>query len=156
MRRKRGDNNPHERASWDVHAEWEVTSIQHWHMFKYCDIETLTYEVSGMINFKDLLGGSVRVGNPRAVDDQTFELEFPTLFALMAVTIDEDGKVRKGCSLTIVCEDGVVKAGLNERNYELSLWTSSEDLGGVFVALERACCETPPRWRKKTWDARKK
>lgn len=143
-------------APWDMHAEADETCIQYWNIWRWANDSSHYLEILSMPKFSDLLGGAARKGQAQAVEDPTFMQEFPSLFALMAVLVDDDGKPRQGCSLTIVCEDGVVKAGLNERNHELSLWTSAETLGGVFAALEEAIGEHPPRWRRKTWDGRKR
>ncbi len=139
---------------WDVHAESDVTCIQYWMMFRYARDDDHFLEVLGMPNFKDILGGASQISKDVAVDDDEFRERFPTLYALMAVLRDDDGKPRRGCSLTIVAEDGVVKLGLNERNHKLSLWTSSETLLGAFTAIEEACNERPPRWRKSEWEGK--
>jgi len=108
-----------------------------------------------MGSFKDVLGGHGNVDPLLAVDDAKFREEFPVLFMLMSSKIDDDQKPRLTCTMTIVCEDGVVKCGINERNLSLSLWTSSESLGGCFCALEEALGERPVPWRRSNWKGRK-
>lgn len=104
--------------------------------------------------FSDVLGGAKPAAIGRAVDDPDFEKQFPTLHMLMAHTSDDEGKARITCTLTVVCEDGMVKCGINERNHHLSLWTASTTLGGAFAALEEALAERPVKWRKVTWRGR--
>ena len=107
-----------------------------------------------MASFKDLIGGKAESEQGRAVDDPAFEGQFPTLFFLMVHTTDDEGKPRLPCTLTIVCEDGQVKCGINERNHHLSLWTSCGGLGAVFASLEEALSERPVKWRKVQWKGR--
>lgn len=102
----------------------------------------------GMDSFADIFGGVVRPEGAPALDDDGTGAKFPSLFRLMTVTKLEDGKRRLPCTLTIVCEDGMVKAGLRERTYGLSLWTSCGSIGGVFAALEEKINERPAQWRK--------
>lgn len=104
-----------------------------------------------MASFKELMNGQGQVSTGMAVDDPDFGQLFPQLYVLLAKTVDDDGKPRIPCTLTIVCEDGQVKCGVNERNYHLALWTSSGSLGGAFQSIEEALCQRPVPWRKTTW-----
>lgn len=104
-----------------------------------------------MASFKELLNGQGKTVGEMAVEDPQFGELFPQLYVLMAKNTDDDGKPRIPCTLTIVCEDGQVKCGVNERNYHLALWTSSATLGGAFQSLEEALAQRPVPWRKTTW-----
>lgn len=107
-----------------------------------------------MGTFKELFNGVGSSSTELAVEDGDFARQFPSLHHLMCVIKDDEGKKREVCSLTIVCEDGQVKAGVNERNHHLSLWVSAGSLGGVFAALEGALSERPVAWRKAIWKGR--
>ena|ERR1039457_1111512 len=111
-------------------------------------------EYMQMGRFHDVFNGQSKAGAVTAVNDADFEKQFPTLAALMTLQVDDDQQPRKVCTLTIVCEDGQVKAGINERDRGLSLWTSSQTLGGVFAALEEALGQRPVAWRKVMWKGR--
>lgn len=111
-------------------------------------------EYLNMGSFKELLGTHNAPDSTVAVDDLEFQKQFPLLFLLLASRLDDDNKPRLTCTLTIVCEDGQVKCGINERNMNLSLWTSSERVGGVFAALEEALSERPVKWRRSNWKSR--
>ena len=125
-------------------------------MWKYSTSPSHFLEALNMGVFSDQFSSVTRKGAVTAVEDLQFQQNFPVLYAMMAVLVDDDGKPRQGCTLTLVCEDGMVKLGLNERNHELSLWTSSESLSGAFTVMEEALNERPPRWRKKSWDGKRK
>lgn len=104
-----------------------------------------------MASFKDIFNGQQNTPGAVAVDDGDFAAQHPVLYQLMAVTVDDDGKKRNVSTVTIVCEQGQVKIGLNERDLMVSLWTSSASLGGAFTALEEALNERPVKWRKVQW-----
>lgn len=108
-----------------------------------------------MATFKDVLNGQTTAKGSPAVDDMQFASQFPVCYMFMALTVDDDGKPRQPATITIVCEQGMVKVGINERNLGLSLWTASATLGGAFGALEEALTERPVRWRKVDWKGRK-
>jgi hypothetical protein len=105
--------------------------------------------------FSDVLGGAKANTTGRTIDDPDFERQYPTLYLLMAHTVDDEGKPRIPATLTVVCEDGQAKVGLNERNHMVSLWTGAGSLGGAFAALEGALSERPVQWRKVTWKGKK-
>jgi hypothetical protein len=102
-----------------------------------------------------MLGGIKPAAAGLAVDDAAFALAFPRLHLMMTSLVDDDGRPRQVCTLTIVCEDGQVKCGINERNHALSLWSGCGTLGGAFAALEEALGERPVAWRKSSWKGRK-
>lgn len=108
-----------------------------------------------MATFKDLLNGTSTTTGAGALDDSNFAELHPNLFLLLTSTKDDEGKLRQTCTVTIVCEDGQAKCGINERNHGLSLWTSCGELAGVFLALEEALEKRPVQWRKVTWKGRK-
>jgi hypothetical protein len=112
-------------------------------------------EFMQMSTFSDILGGAKPTVDGTAIDDAEFQAQFPTVWMLMVKTADDAGKKRQVCTLTIVCEDGQAKVGLNERNEHLSLWTSSRSIGGAFAALEEALGERPVKWRRADWKSRK-
>lgn len=102
----------------------------------------------GMNSFDDIFGVHGKTDDGHAVEDAGTMERFPMLWKLMTWTKDDGGRPRKTCTMTIVCEDGVAKAGLRERDRGLSLWTSSESILGVFAALEEALGAHPVDWRK--------
>ena len=101
--------------------------------------------------FKDVFGSMSQCTGTQAVVDPDFQDKHPILYVLLTSTVDDDGKRRQVCTLNLVCEDGMVKVGLRERDRGMSLWTSSETIDGAFAALDVALAETPSRWRKVDW-----
>lgn len=118
--------------------------------------ESYLQEYMAMGIFTDILGGSAKKAARVELEDEDFEKRFPVLFALMAINKDDEGKDRIPCTITIVCEDGQAKCGINERNHNLSLWISAGSIGGVFAALEEAMGQRPVPWRKVAWKGGKK
>jgi len=104
--------------------------------------------------FDDVFGKPRSEENDTAADDSQFRERYPVLAVMLFDTPVLGKKRRAPATLTIVCEDGVVKAGLRDRDREMSLWVSSETVGGVFAALEEALGERPVRWKKSTWKGR--
>jgi hypothetical protein len=112
-------------------------------------------EYMGMSTFNEIFGGKGAVNKESAADDPEFAERFPTLHLLMTHLQNDTGGPRQVCTLTIVCEDGQVKCGINERNLGLSLWVSAGTIGGVFASLEEALQSRPVAWRRVTWKGRK-
>lgn len=150
-----------------MNVRWRYIPSQGWSLYSpeeaccvlYCwewfDDHTYLHEVMGMAKFDDIFGGAGKAESDLVFEDQSFAEKFPTLYLLLASSEVVNGKRRKTCTLTIVAEDGVVKCGLKERDRNLSLWTSSESVGGVFTALEEALGERPVKWRRVEWHGRK-
>jgi len=123
---------------------WENTLCTLW---EYGTDDQIMEYLMGM-SFKKLFGGTVRRDMETALDDADFLKRWPVLNMLLVNLKDDDGKLRLPCTLTIVCEHGMAKAGLRERNEGLNLWVSSGTIMGVFDALEEAVQADPPQWRR--------
>jgi len=88
----------------------------------------------------------------RAVDarssyvDQAFAGTYPALFEFMTCT-QFDGKPRQTSTVTLVAEDGLFKAMLNDRENNQSLWVTAERHDEVFLVLESTLQAEPVRWR---------
>lgn len=68
----------------------------------------------------------------------------------------EDGEVRETSTVTIVVDDGVLKACLNDRSERRSLWVTSTTVEGLIGALENVLGEGNVGWRAWGPDNRKK
>jgi hypothetical protein len=124
-------------------------ALENW--YEWVGDEVVLQEILGMGVLSDVFGKSVAPAGTGQLEDADFSANFPVLYALMTFIIDDAGKSRQTCTLTLVCEDGAVKAGLRERNHEMSLWVTCRSLGGVFAALEEALGERPVAWKKTAW-----
>jgi hypothetical protein len=102
--------------------------------------------------FEDVFGQTGKVDKDRVLDDGAFQKQFPILYEMMTGTPSIEGKRRRVCTLTLVCEDGMAKGGLKDRDRDLSLWVSAQSLGEVFTALEEALTARPVAWRRITDD----
>lgn len=118
---------------------------------EFIDPEEVIYGVLGMGKFGELFGAAGKPVGEYLVDDPQFAMQYPNLHLVMAAACGDDGKARRGCTLTIVCEAGCAKAGIHDRDHDLSLWVSCSDLGGVFRGLEEALTARPVDWRKVQW-----
>jgi hypothetical protein len=96
----------------------------------------------------DVFGNVRKSGGDRAADDPALSKLFPSLAEMMMATPTKDGKRRTVSTVTLVCEDGVWKAGLRDRDHAVSLWVSGDGLQGALGALEKALTERPVAWRK--------
>lgn len=102
----------------------------------------------GMSEFDDIFGVVGKAQKDTAVDDQKFMEQYPILSALLTKTPTIEGKRRQTATLTIVCEDGMAKAGVRDRDRDVSLWVSAPTVLGTFTALEEALTARPVAWRR--------
>lgn len=101
------------------------------------------------MSIRDLLGRAPQRGNTVQSQDEHLAQRCPRLFELMTSREALDGKEpRQVCTLTIVAEDGVWKAGLRERDCQMSLWISAATCREVFDGLEKALSRDPIEWRR--------
>ncbi len=95
-----------------------------------------------------VLPGASDVASEVDAADDELEIQCPRLFALLTRTRRSDGASRQVCSLTLFTESGQWKACLHERDHDLSLWATSDCLGGLWQTLERRLTEAHADWRK--------
>lgn len=96
---------------------------------------------------KRLKEAKAKRGTSSALADPEWQRSYPELYELMTATVDEDGKARKPCSLTVFVGDGGVKACLNEKNVGLVMFATSATLDGLFGALEGRLGDEEPDWQ---------
>lgn len=104
-------------------------------------------ELFYMSTFEDVFAGArPKKGEPSAIDME-FAAAFPVLNMMLCVTESKPGAPRQTCTLILVCEEGVWKLGLRERDMDLSLWVSGGTHHQALQALEDALNERPVPWR---------
>ena len=117
-------------------------------MYIYFSDDEFLYGVMLMSKVTDAFGQVGRTADGRAATDEGFAQEYPVLFEMLTSQEVIEGKPRKVCTMTVVCEDGQWKTGLRERDRDVSLWVS----GGTYLeslqALEKALNERPVAWRR--------
>jgi hypothetical protein len=151
MRARRADTRrafvsyPNERvfASWVEVLCWQLTD------------EEFLMEYMLMGAFEKMFGKVLVKGAAVAAEDAEFTRRWPCVSLLMTALRDDAGKVRTVATLTVVCEDGSFKAGLKERDQQLSLWRSGETMQGVLDALETALESGTADWKRSEMKSRK-
>lgn len=71
----------------------------------------------------------------------------PAIQEWLTGTAYEDGKPRQTATIMLLAEAGRWKAWVHDRDSRRSAWLSSEGLGDLFVALERALASGVADWR---------
>jgi hypothetical protein len=95
----------------------------------------------------DFVSGSADPG--RAASDPAFEARFPALFEHLSCSRWEDGSPRETSTLMVVCEQGCVKLGLNDRALGRSTWVSADCLDTALQAIEDGLSSGRVDWRVK-------
>jgi hypothetical protein len=138
---------------------------QPWHMRDFdSEVEVLLWRLDyrdempygevSMLKLSAISGQRPASGTPAAVDLGA-ERKFPAIITLLTATVGDDGKARKTSTLTIVCEDGLFKGGIRDREAQASLWRSSKTLDGLLKALEDALVGGEADWRPSETNSRK-
>lgn len=101
------------------------------------------------------LGGAVRGASEPAAVDPALAKAYPVLSEFLTSHEVVDGKPRQTSTLIMVCEEGLFKAGLRERDRDVSLWVSAPTWGGVYQAMEKALNEPQVAWRRSPEDSKR-
>lgn len=120
------------------------------------DSESFLQEYMYMSAFEGVFPDKRTEESDTVLDDLQFAERWPILCSLLTATPVIQGKRRRVATMTWVCEDGVAKAGIKDRDHDLSLWVSSTSILGCLEALEEALTERPVRWRRVTDDRYRK
>jgi hypothetical protein len=107
-----------------------------------------------MLKLSGLVGKRKVAGTP-AAEDAAMGHDFPAIVLLMTATVDDDGKPRQTATLTIVCEDGLWKGGIRDRDANASLWRSGATLKALFESLEAQMQSGQAEWRPNEKQSRK-
>lgn len=78
---------------------------------------------------------------------ERFEGAYPDVWDYLTALVYPDGGRRQSSTLLLCCEDGCVKACLNDRDQSRSLWVSGESLETALEALQRALESGTASWR---------
>lgn len=112
-------------------------------------------EVLHMKTLQEMFSGVRVEAGDSAAADASFEKRYPLVHMLMTATPGKGAVRRQVATLTLVCEDGMFKAGLRDRQNAVSLWVSAETFQGAFDALEVALGLPAIPWRKtQDWNTR--
>jgi len=72
---------------------------------------------------------------------------FPTLWGYLSDLRYEDGSPRQTATLMLLAEQGVVKACLNDRDNDRSVWVSGRGVEEALSVLEAALLAGRAEWR---------
>lgn len=87
-------------------------------------------------------------GQARSREDEAFEEACPALSSYVTKDEFDDHTKRLTSSLTIFCDEGVLKAVLNDREAGESLWVSAPGFMTLIHALEKKLALGDGEWRK--------
>ena len=75
--------------------------------------------------------------------------KFPTVTEFLTLLRWEDGASRESGTVTLMYDDGMAKAAMNDRDGELSCFVSGKTFTALFHAMEKGLVEDSLEWRKK-------
>lgn len=78
-----------------------------------------------------------------------FATAYPTLAAFLSEGTWEDGAPRETGTITLLWEEGLWKAALNNRDASQSAFVSGRTLGALFEAVEKGIYDDELEWRTK-------
>lgn len=85
--------------------------------------------------------------------DAKLQAQYPLLIEHITDEEWDDGTSRERSTITIICEGGLMKVSLNDRELERSLWRSGMTLQEALGSLEKALGSSKADWRP--WPGRK-
>lgn len=93
----------------------------------------------------------VASGEPRRTPGQASEdawmAPFPGIWEMLTAGAFADGEARKGATLLLFVDEGVVKACLNDREQGMTAWASGAGLSDCLTALEEGLQGDTLVWR---------
>jgi len=106
-----------------------------------------------MASLSEMLGRPGVPGEALVAADPLFAQKWPNLWLLLSAAKDDAGKPRRAPTVSFLVEDGLWKMGVNERNFQMSLWKAARTFGEVLTALEDCLANGTAEWRKTDWKA---
>lgn len=73
---------------------------------------------------------------------------YPALWEYLTLAAWDDGKPRQTATLTVFCEEGVVKLCLNDRDQDRSGWVSAATVETALERLDADLREDEVDWRR--------
>jgi hypothetical protein len=118
------------------------------HMFDLVPDDVWLFGVMCMSKVTDSMVNGRSAPTADAATDPAFAVSHPTVWAFLSSQEVINGKPRKTSTMITVCEEGLVKLGLRDRDNEVSLWVSGPSMKEAFDALEKALTTPPVAWRR--------
>lgn len=82
-----------------------------------------------------------------ACPDEAMAKRWPTIVEFLTVHTYDDGSPRERSALSLFIEDGTVKAAMNDKDLQQSLYVAAESLEAVLDGLERHLATGKGDWR---------
>lgn len=83
--------------------------------------------------------------------------KYPTVVEFLSTSLWPDGAKRETGTITLLCDSGLAKAALNDRDANVSAFLSAESWTALFKALEEGLAGGRLEWRaKKEYGPRRK
>lgn len=121
-------------------------------LWSYFSDDEVLFGVFGMSRIQEALGGAKKSATDPAAADPQFAATYPTLSDFMISHEVIDGRPRQTSTMIVVCEEGLWKLGLRERDRNVSLWVSGVTMEDAMLALEAALNEPVVAWRRSPAD----
>jgi hypothetical protein len=93
------------------------------------------------------LGSAAASAKGEVAKDAAMSKECPVLHAFMT-QLEEDGKARTPSSLVVFTEDGVWKGCLTDRDANVKLWRTGDNVQKLLQAFEKALASGQADWRR--------
>jgi len=84
----------------------------------------------------------------RLANDEPLKKKVPALAEFMTAGVDEEGKPRRGSSITVFCEGGYFKVVLRERDSGFDLWGTGPTLWEALHDVDKRLQEPVVEWRR--------
>lgn len=91
---------------------------------------------------------TVRQAGVPHLSDEEFGACYPATAMLLGASVDASGAPRRGCTLTIFAEDGVLKGVLREREQMMALFLTLDPAKDIWGQIEAYVVNHPDRWRQ--------
>jgi hypothetical protein len=89
------------------------------------------------------------VKSPVPLQDCAWQKKFPTVAEFLCQQTWQDGAARLTGTITLLFEDGIVKAALNDRDGGCSAFVSARTFTSLWEALEKGLAGDGLEWRVK-------
>jgi len=86
-------------------------------------------------------------GGSTTLNDQDFEVLYPTLHLYMTQVVWPDGTVRIPSTISVFVDGGVVKVVLKDRDQGLCLWAAAPTMGDLLGVLDALLADPKAEWR---------
>jgi len=110
----------------------------------YFELRSRSNDEMGIKRPDPVAGDARAVGLGKSTDDWIL---YPTLMEYLTASSYEDGSARRPATLTVFCDQGQVKASVNDRDLDRVAFCTAETIEGLLVLLEDKLKTSSIEWR---------